>query len=394
MNKPKPMPLEVTVVTEKDLELLEPTLKKEVIFVSDKLSSGQLATLNPFIVKLNEIQAYRNLEYRNATPEEKEESVSNYKKAISELKEVKKLASDTKKKLKEPIDEVGKKLVAIEKGALSVIEEIISDMDTNFKEWRDEEEKRLEEQRRKREEREKAKTAELEAQNKAQEELISKTNIINQLKYEIPSVDEKRVLDAVSYWTLEKVTQLKDELSNKSFDSVLPAIDKNNLLNEEEIAICREVFEAKYLGFRPLIDNRIKLLELQQAEEFRKKREEEKVIPENIAQVPITPAEAFPAPMAIEQIHVQAEPVEPIVQPNVPVHQTMDLSGFTESEKSLYYIRGIIESAKEQSENIEKALSDFLKGNPDSITEEDIANRQKVLGTIQLLGKIQGYLNQ
>lgn len=391
MSKPAPMPLEVTVVTEKDLELLEPTLKKEVVFVSDKLSSAQLATLNPFIVKLNEIQAYRNLEYRNATPEEKEESVSNYKKAISELKEVKKLASETKKKLKEPIDEIGKKLVAIEKGALSIIEDIISDMDSNFKEWRDEEERRLEEQRRKREERERAKTAELEAQNKAQEELILKTSIINQLKYEIPSVDEKRVLDAVSYWTLEKVTQLKDELSNKSFDSVLPAIDKNNLLNEEEIAICREVFEAKYLGFRPLIDNRIKLLEMEREAEVQKKLQEQ------------TAPQPIPVPTAIEKIHVQAEPVEPIVTSEdmaTPVigdgfaPYAVDLSGFTKSEKALRYIKGIIESAKEQSEKIEKDLSDFLKGNPDSITEEDIANRQKVLGTIQLLGKIQGYLNQ
>lgn len=391
MSKPAPMPLEVTVVTEKDLELLEPTLKKEVVFVSDKLSSAQLATLNPFIVKLNEIQAYRNLEYRNATPEEKEESVSNYKKAISELKEVKKLASETKKKLKEPIDEIGKKLVAIEKGALSIIEDIISDMDSNFKEWRDEEERRLEEQRRKREERERAKTAELEAQNKAQEELILKTSIINQLKYEIPSVDEKRVLDAVSYWTLEKVTQLKDELSNKSFDSVLPAIDKNNLLNEEEVAICREVFEAKYLGFRPLIDNRIKLLEMEREAEVQKKLQEQ------------TAPQPIPVPTAIEQIHVQAEPVEPIVASGdmaTPVigdgfaPYAVDLSGLTQSEKALRYIKGIIESAKEQSEKIEKDLSDFLKGNPDSITEEDIANRQKVLGTIQLLGKIQGYLNQ
>lgn len=364
-------PTEIVLLTNDQIELLEPVIKKEVKFLSDNLSSSHLVILNPFVLKLTEIQSLRNIEYKNNTPQEKEESIANYKSAIAELKEVKKAAKETREILKRPIDEMGKMIKSIENGAYEIIEGIVSDIDATFEEYRAEEEERLRIQREKREEAQRKKTAELEAQNKAQEELLQKTNIINQLKYEVPAKDEKQVQEAVSNWTLERVKALKDELLNKSFEYVVPTVDANNLLNEEEKAICKEVFDSKYKAFIPLLNNRIELLELQEAERFRKQREEEAKIPEDVVQFPMIPDEAVPVPTPI----------------NKKIEQTL----------AQYYFERTDVQLKNHRHNLNEDVIEFeneLKTNPSSITEDDMRVLKKMKGAVALFDKVINYLNE
>lgn len=360
-------PTEVVLLTDDQIERLEPVIKKEVKFLSDNLSSGHLVILNPFVLKLTEIQSLRNIEYKNSTPEEKEESIANYKSAIAELKEVKKAAKETREILKRPIDEMGKMIKSIENGAYQIIEGIVSDIDTTFEEYKKEEEERLRIQREKREEAQRRKTAELEAQNKAQEELLQKTNIINQLKYEVPAKDEKQVQEAVSNWTLERVKALKQDLEQVSFEKALKYVDEKNLLNEEEKAICKEVFDSKYKAFIPLLDNRIQLLELQEAERFRKQREEEAKIPEEIKQYPITPNEAFPVPTPV--------------------------SVNSSSENYIQILNTNLNQIKKDTETMASDLETKFKNNPTSITEYDLKVLKKMKGAVDLFNKVINYLN-
>lgn len=361
-------PAEVVLLNDNQIELLNPVIKKEVKFLYDNLSLSHISILNPFILKLIEIQSLRNIEYKNSTPEEKEESIANYKSAIAELKEVKKAAKETREILKRPIDEMGKKIKSIENGAYEIIDEIVSDIDSTFEEYKKEEEERLRIQREKREEAQRRKTAELEAQNRAQEELLQKTNIINQLKYEVPAKDEKIVQEAVSNWALERVKALKQELEQVSFEKALNSVDEKNLLNEEEKAICKEVFESKYKAFIPLLDNRIQLLELQEAERFRTQREKEAKMPEEIKQYPITPDEAFPVPTPVS---INRSPGNYIQILNTNLNQI-----------------------KKDTETMVSDLETEFRNNPSSITEDDLKVLKKMKGAVVLFEKIINYLNE
>lgn len=364
-------PTEIVLLTNDQIEILEPVIKKEVKFLSDNLSPSHLVILNPFVLKLTEIQSLRNIEYKNNTPEEKEESIANYKSAIAELKEVKKAAKETREVLKRPIDEMGKMIKSIENGAYEIIDGIVSDIDATFEEYRAEEEERLRIQREKREEAQRKKTAELEAQNKAQEELLQKTNIINQLKYEVPAKDEKQVQEAVSNWTLESVRALKQDLEQFSFEKALKYIDEKNLLNEEEKSICKEVFDSKYKGFQTLLNNRIELLELQEADRFRKQREEEAKIPEEIKQVPVATDQAAPVPTPVYQLNEQT--------------------------KAQYYFNRTDIQIRNHRESLNSDCIDFenkLKEQPESITEDDLRVLKKMKGAVALFDKVINYLNE
>lgn len=361
-------PTEVVLLTEEQIEVLEPVIKKEVKFLTDNLSSGHLMVLNPFILKLTEIQSLRNLEYKNTTPEEKEQSIAEYKSAMEELKEVKKAAVKTREVIKRPIDEMGKMIKSVENGALAIIDGIISDIDTTFKEYRDEEEERLRIAREKREAAAKKKTEELEAKNRAQQELLEKTSIINQLKYEVPSKDEKQVQEAVSNWTLERVRALKQDLEQVSFEKALKHVDQKGLLNEEEKAICKEVFDSRYKAFIPLLNNRIELLELQEAERFRKQREEEAKIPEEIKQVPIAPEQAVPVPTPVS------------------INRS--------SENYIQILNTNLGQIRKDTEVMASDLETEFRNNPSLLTEDDLKVLRKMKGAVALFDKVINYLNE
>lgn len=254
------MTKQIEVLDLDSLTILPKETQDKVMYLSQRLPIKEVSHLNPLVQKLIDLQQYRELKY---LPDKKKESIASYKAAMRDLRSTNTFIKETKSKIKKPIDEIGKKVLEIESSSLEIVKDIISTLGESFKDYLKEEEEKKRQAALKKEEEERKKFAELEEQNKAQQNVILKSNLINKLKYEITDELNTRVIDASQNFTLSAVKNVLLEVENKTFENAIQNEDIS-LLSQEELEICRNVFEGKIKNFIIILKNRVDLLETEE----------------------------------------------------------------------------------------------------------------------------------
>lgn len=276
MAKTSKQEVEIEIFSQDQLSVFNPEVQLDISYLSENLPAKELKALNPLITKLISIQNYKESVKYN--PENKKESVELYKEAMKDLKETNKVITDTKSAIKRPLDELGKKVLSIERFSKSIVQDVISDIDKEFEQYVKEEEERKRIAKEKREAKQAEELKKLEDANKEQTQMLLKTNLLNKLKYEIPDAFTQEVMKGIVSYSKDALEKLKVNYEGENiFDSYHKKEDPNNLLSEEEKEVVKAIFDKKISDSLVLINNRIEQLNLEETIEVEKKAEERAV---------------------------------------------------------------------------------------------------------------------
>lgn len=369
---------EINIFSTEQLQILDSETQKEIVFLSDNLPTKELLILNPLVSKLIEIQSYRDTIKYVA---DDKESIEAYKEASKDLKATIKLITETKSTIKRPLDALGKSVLAIEKTSKSIVEDVITTIDYEFSEYLKKEEERKEAARLKREEKEREKVRELEEQSRQANQMLVKTNILNSLKYEIPDAFSNEVMTALESYSVSALIDLQSRFNGEGlFESKLSEIDKDKILSEEEMEICKTIFDKKISDGMILISRRIDQLKLIQENESREAIEAK--VDEKVSSfVSNFEASKNNFKQNEESIVYNTNNPEDTMAPPVPENTDNYLKAQMIINKAYSEINILISDNK-----------NLLSSSGEQVSEQDAIKHKKIVGTLTLLSKVLNYI--
>ena len=268
---------EVVIITDEQLQVFPQETQETIIFLSENIAPNQLMVLNPFVEKLIEVRKLKDLKYDDSTAEKKKESIEEFKNAKSKVAEFKKYVTETKTKLKQPIDKVGKEILVIEKFGLSEVVDVLTEMEKTFADYLAEEQEKKDIAAKKK--LEKANAAIEEVKKLADEG--ARTIAINEVKtmiqYTFLDEIETEVVSATSSWGIEPLKVLKAKLDKVTLGEYIEKHKLNiDLLEEETFDFLIENFNTKLTAKIQVVQDKITLLESQESHKVRDIKDEVK----------------------------------------------------------------------------------------------------------------------
>lgn len=255
----------IEVFTEEQLNILDQDTKDSVVFLTEKFKPSELMILNPVVSKLLKLKEYEKIVY----DPEKPETVAQYKEAIKEIGSFNTMAKNAKSEMKRPIDDIGSKILSIEKSVLKSASEIKTSLEKNFKKYIDEQKKIADEKQKKKDEKANEKLNEVTKEKDDAVSMMTKSTVINKIKYDIPNEIEGKVYENLDKYSLEALQKLNTELFAENYVQthlVNSKIDTtadiaNGVYTLEEANAALNIYSSRLLAIKKALDNKIILLQ-------------------------------------------------------------------------------------------------------------------------------------
>lgn len=255
----------IEIFTEEQLNVLPQEAKDVIVYLSENLGSNQIMVLNPLIRELLELEELRKLEYKEGD----KASEKAYEDAMRKIGAFNTKAADAKKAMKGPIDQMGKKIVSLEKDLKSIGEEVKTDIQKTFAKYIDAKAQKKAATAEKKDAEKNAVVEQLsEAQN--QTAIVSKrSETSTKLKYGILEPLKNEILSAMDTHTLVALQALKARLLGyEDFDKVVVTngVDLNEKIGEELIIgedilpEIKAVYKREYDALLKQVNTKIDLL--------------------------------------------------------------------------------------------------------------------------------------
>lgn len=386
---------EIEIFSLEQLEILPQTAKDSIVFLTDKLPQKELLILNPLVTELLKIKELEKLTYTPLPEEPTKEDKEAYKLVIDKFKEAKKSISAltsqnalAKKSIKGPLDELGKKVIAIEKSVNTIAKEVLDAIELTFKPYLDEEKIKAAAALAKREAKATEAINTLTTQNTIQSNLFKKSTLITFLKYEMLEETKTEVNNAIANYSLDKLFGVRDMLTLKTWEQFTLG-QQLELLEETELTDIKASFDKEFLLFKTNINTKITVLELEKTNE--------KLV-EQVEAIE-TPHVFTPAPV---QNLMGATNIFEVIKSatNTPFGSganmnTIPKEVYPTDDKNVDFLDLVIAEINSCKENIAFIGKRFGESKSAELTEQDVENLRRVRGAEVLLKRTILYiLNQ
>jgi len=242
-------------------EHLNKEAQEAVIFLSEKMTANDLLQLNPLVQSMVQVESFLDLKYTDLQDKETIQKFKDHKKVIGSFNAA---VRKTKKELKAPYWEIGKKLDLIEKSFLNRAKEVKELMESEFQPY-------LDDEQRKKDQRETKKNAEREAEMKrvqndlsASVENAAKQQIYTRLKYEIVGAWYSDSMNQLNKLNKDHVERFFNTITVNPYEFLKHSfilrpdvsLEKWNSLDEAQKNDIIEFFEEKLYALREAYKNR------------------------------------------------------------------------------------------------------------------------------------------
>lgn len=365
------------VFTEEQLQQLPEEARLNIVALEAELPAKELQVLNPLVAKIFAFKTEaENLKYIEPTDDNKEqvaENIEAFKSLKKKATEMKTAAADAKKAIKGPLDEMGKKVLAIEKSFGTLIEGCLNTVLTDFKPYTDAVKEKADAATAKRNAKATATVNQLTEENQQQAAAFDKSKLITFLKYEMLEPTEKEVAHAIENFKLDKLFELRDALAFRTFESLSTGKDMTLMDDPVELSDIQMSFKHKIAGLVTNLNTKISALQL---EETNKTLSADGPKSNQIGTVDVDGATGQTLRFAGDTPTSETQPVQQPVMNNVPRDYFSECLGVV--------TLGI--------EKIKKDLSEYRAKFPKETRTEDQAKEMKKMeGTIILLEKVSKY---
>lgn len=251
---------EITVLTEEQIIALPDTVKDNVVFLTEKLGSKELITLNPIVVELltlRELNENLILMPKNSKGDFNEDNIQSYKDLKARTKTFNTIIKSSAKELKSEPAKITKGIIAIEK---TFLEENKIIQDAAFKKFEEYEAEVSAKAAIAKAKREKKIQDALDLEKKLKDEAnlgLAKSTVYNKVKYEIISKKYiEDVTDAVLNFNEIKLINLRDELQKTTYESLIKNEDIS-VLDKDVATELKEYWVANSTKATASINSRI-----------------------------------------------------------------------------------------------------------------------------------------
>lgn len=315
--KSTPAPKEIEIFSLEQLDVLPQEAKTSIIELSNNLPSKELLILNPLVAKLLKIKELTKIKFvplpEDATKEQKEAhkaSIEKFKEAKKQIVELKKQNGEAKSAIKKPLDLLGSQVLTIEKSIKSIAEEILKEVEINFKPYIDAEAAKTKAAADKKAEKANEAINALSAENLAQANTFKKSTLITFLKYEMLTDTKTEVSNAIENYALDKLFTVRDGLTLKTFET-LSAGKELTLLSEEELKGIKDHFTKEIEQLTKNINVKILALQLEKDNDKLSDTVEQQTEQLEAVKAPKPPAPSFNSFSDPAAFSLSAAPVPP-----------------------------------------------------------------------------------
>lgn len=267
----------VDVFTEEQLQTLPAETRNDIVFLEQKLPPAQIKALAPLINKMLKIKEYEQLEYKEGDKDQ----IDTYKMYKKDIAGFKKLIDKVKKEIKGPLDDMGKKVIAIEKFSKSFADEVLNNMAINWKPWEDAERKRLDALAEQRNKKQTEVINKLTEEQQLQANDIKKKNALNHIKYVAAQPYEQEVHNQIENYSLDGLRTLQAKLQNAlatevfvAFKNEVRGLINELIMSETEYQEAASTYQQKIQFLLKTVEDRMEFLRVQQENKTLQTREE------------------------------------------------------------------------------------------------------------------------
>lgn len=253
------------VFTPEQLAELPKEVHENVVELTDKLPSKELRVLNPLVKELFELKKLKELDHIPGDKKNEKQIDAN----IARIVGFKKLSAEAKKAIKGPLDELGKKVIAVEKGVNEIAEKILEESKEHWTVYLTEKAEKAAIALAKTKAKAAAATKELEDLNKENVLMAAKTTLINSIKYTVPEIIETKVYAALETFGKDALSELNKEVVRyQDFDKAMeangvniPEALGNDVVVQADIDVAKTMYTNKINAISKIINDKIALLE-------------------------------------------------------------------------------------------------------------------------------------
>lgn len=228
---------EILILTEDMTDKLPEKVQESVVWLSEQLRPKELVPFNPIVKRLLEIKELSTIKY---DPEKEAETVKEYKAAKKAISSFNASVRAAKKEMKGAYDQIGKKILVIERGFIEEASEVLADLQITFKPYLDAEKKKALDKEEERQRIANAEVLKLKQENAAQMNAIAKQNLKNKIKYDILAVEKTKAISQLNKLNVVVVKQMKEAYASATFEQTVEmnssVKDDYHLLDESEIS--------------------------------------------------------------------------------------------------------------------------------------------------------------
>jgi len=307
----------VLVLTDDMTDKLPESVQESVVWLSEQLRPKELVPFNPVVKALLDLKEMATIKYDSKN---EKESVQKYKDAKKAVGSFNSALRQAKSDMKGPYDEIGKKIIVMEKGFKKESDEVMETLQKTFKPYLDAEAKKKAEREAKKEAERNAELNRLKEEKAQTENLAKRQSVFNTAKYDIMANLKNTLISQLNSLNLGSVLKFKETYEKAKFENTVSYDQRIRedfaLLSDEQVSELKGDWDAMIKNVLETYGERAE--ELKRAEEERLKSEREKG---NLEGTQIVPADQPEQPPVHEQPK-SFERVEPAKESNEPLNMT------------------------------------------------------------------------